>query len=76
MINDQLTASVEKIGQRLFTIRRVERVGLFDFDPRQCAALPADFFALPSEKLFFLAASCAAQAILFPTPPCDRSFWF
>jgi hypothetical protein len=35
MLDDQLAASLEKIGQRLLALRRVKEVLVFDFQPGQ-----------------------------------------
>jgi len=39
MLNQQLAAAFEEIGQRAFTLRRIEGVGLLDPDPGQLSAL-------------------------------------
>jgi len=41
MIDNELTASVEEIGQRFFPIRSFEQIFLVDLDPRQFAPVPA-----------------------------------
>ena len=46
MINDQLAAAGEKIGERLRTVRAFEDVVLLDAFPRQFAPLPAQFVPL------------------------------
>jgi hypothetical protein len=57
MVDDQLAASVEEIRKRFFALRGVKHVRLFDFDPRQRAALPAKFIALPVNSFSFLSSS-------------------
>ena len=58
MIDDELTASVEEVGQRLATARRFECVRLFDLNPGQRqpsgidAVAQASGFLLPREKHF------------------------
>src|ERR1700730_16375360 len=52
MINDQLTASVEKIGQRLFAVGSVKDVLLVDLDHRQLAPRRAKRISLAIEFLF------------------------
>src|ERR1700730_3095298 len=49
MFDDQLAAPVEEIAERRLAIRRVEDRRLFDLDPRQLAALPAQLNAQPSK---------------------------
>jgi len=51
MIEDQLTASVEEIGQRLFALRAVEDILLVDLDSRQLATLVAKRVSLMRELL-------------------------
>jgi hypothetical protein len=41
VIDDQLAAAVEQIGERAFALRRVEDISLLDFDPRKRAPLGA-----------------------------------
>ena len=52
MIDNQLAAPFEQIGQRLFSAGRVEDVVLVNFDPRQLATLPAQLIAQMREFLF------------------------
>jgi len=34
MVDDQLAATTEEVGERLFTVRSIETVGLFDLSPK------------------------------------------
>src|SRR5205823_4167816 len=52
VIDDELTAAVEEIGQRLLSVRAVEKVVLLHTLPRQLAAAAAQLIALPREFLF------------------------
>src|SRR5690349_7476092 len=52
MLDDQLAAAVEQIGQGRLSGRRVERVGLVDLDPRQRAPLGAQAVAQSRHLLF------------------------
>jgi hypothetical protein len=45
VINDQLAATVEEIGQRFFAIRSVKNVLLLNSNPWQFASMPAHFVA-------------------------------
>ena len=45
MINDQLAASVEKVGQRLLATRPFKNIFFLDLDPRELTAMPAHFVA-------------------------------
>src|SRR6266516_801223 len=47
MIDDQLTATAEKIGQRFFTSRSVENVFFIDLNPWQLPPMAAYFIAQP-----------------------------
>src|SRR5262245_5721692 len=51
MIYDQLAPPFEKVGKLLLTLWPIKDIILFDLDPGQLAALPADFIPLPC-KLF------------------------
>jgi hypothetical protein len=75
MIDDQLTASVEEIGQRLLAVLAVEDILLVDLDPRQLATLGAQCVSLMREFLFlFLAAPCEQQPTQLPRQLWDGSF--
>ena len=52
MINDQLTAAVEQIGQCFFAIRALEHVLLVDLDHWQLAPRCAQRISLAREFLF------------------------
>jgi len=52
VVDDQLAATVEQIGQRFLASGPFEQIGLVYFDPRQFATLPAQFVAGVSESLF------------------------
>jgi hypothetical protein len=52
MVNNQLAAACEEIGERLRAVRTFEDVILFDPDPGQFAALPAQFVPLARQFLF------------------------
>ena len=52
MVDDQLAAAGEQIGERLRAVRAFEHVVLLDPFPRQFAALPAQFVPFPGEFLF------------------------
>ena len=41
VLDDELAAAVEQIGQRLLALRRVEQIGLVDLDPGQFASFGA-----------------------------------
>jgi len=45
VVDDQLAASVEQIGECFCALRRVERIGLVDLHPRQFAAFAREFVA-------------------------------
>ena len=52
MINNQLAPTLEQISQRLFPIRSLEDILLFNLDHREFAARRAQRIALPREFLF------------------------
>ena len=52
MIDDQLAAAAEQVGQRLLAVRSVEHVILLDLDPWQFAALGAEPVARVRQFLF------------------------
>ena len=52
MVDDQLTAAIEELGERLLAFRPVEDVLLLHPHPGQLAALPAQLIAEPGEFLF------------------------
>jgi hypothetical protein len=52
MIDDQLAAPIEEIGEPLFALGAVEDVVLFDLDPGQRAPLGAQLIAPAGEFLF------------------------
>ena len=52
VLDDELAASVEQVGERPRAVRRVEHVGLVQPDPGQRAALGVEFVAHPGEGLF------------------------
>src|SRR6266536_560569 len=52
MLDDQLAAPAEQVGQRLRAARPVEGVILFDLYPGQCPPLGAEPIAQPGELLF------------------------
>src|SRR5439155_19083128 len=52
MLDDQLAASLEQIGESFLTIRPVEDITLLDLDPGQCPPLGAQPVAQPGEFLF------------------------
>jgi hypothetical protein len=52
MLDDQLAAPIEEVGERLPARRAIEHIGLFDLDPGQFAALCAQLVAQPGELLF------------------------
>ena len=52
VIDDQLAAAVEQVGQRYFAVRAVEDVLLLYPLPRHLAALTAQLIAQPRELLF------------------------
>ncbi len=54
MIDDQLTASVEKISERLLAVRPVENILFVDLDHREFAPRCTERVTLPRE--FLLAA--------------------
>src|SRR5438093_2921412 len=66
MINNQLAASLEQIGQRLFSVWSVEEILLLDLDHRQFAPRRTKRVALATELLF------SRQQIL----PRDQPFSF
>src|SRR5690349_3289530 len=53
MLHDELAVAAEQIRERLFSLRRVERVILFDLDPGEGAALGGELVA--QLRIFFLA---------------------
>ena len=53
VVDDELAASGEKIGERFFTLRSIENVILVDFFPRQGATLAAEFVAQAREFFLF-----------------------
>src|SRR2546422_5573121 len=52
MIDNQLAASGEKVGQRLLAVWPVEHIGLLHLDPGQFTALGTQLIAQPGEFLF------------------------
>ena len=60
MLDDQLDAAVEKIGERLLAVRPVEDILLLDLDPRQLAPSGAELVAQPGEFLL-LDEQCLAR---------------
>src|SRR5882762_3062554 len=52
VIDDELGFAAKEIGERLFSVGAIEDVVLFDFDPREFAALGAEGITLASELLF------------------------
>src|SRR5438105_1719684 len=52
MLDDQLAAAVEQVGERLLALRTIEHIGLFDLDPWQVAPLRAQLVAQTGEFLF------------------------
>ena len=63
MLDDQLAAAVEEVGEGLLPVRAVEHILLFELDPGQFAPLRAQLVAQPRE-LFLLRQmrACAQQA--------------
>src|SRR5258708_1826759 len=59
VVDEQLAAAGEEIGERFFPVRAVENVGLLDFFPGKFAALLAEFVA-ESCELLFLFQECAS----------------
>ena len=51
VINNQLAAVVEKIGERFLAVRSIEDVLLFHFNPWQLAAMATHFVAQPRQVL-------------------------
>jgi hypothetical protein len=66
MNDDQLAASVEKIGERFLALRSVEDIPLLHSDPRQRAALPAQFIPGPVNFLFLHQMRLAGDEPFFP----------
>src|SRR5437764_3057383 len=52
VIDDQLTMTLEQIGQRLFSVRSFEGILLLDLDHRELAPRRTKRIALPSELFF------------------------
>jgi hypothetical protein len=52
MLDDQLAASAEQIGEGFLPVRPIEDIGLLDLDPRQCPPLAAELVAQAGELLF------------------------
>ena len=52
VIDHQLTAAVEEIGQRFFAFGSVEDVILLDFQPRKLASFGAELIASVGEGFF------------------------
>ena len=52
MIDDQLAASGEEVGERLLTVRPVEDIPFLHLDPGQFTPLGAQLIAQPGEFLF------------------------
>ena len=67
MINDQLSASVEQVGERFFAVWSVEHVVLLDLDPGQLATLGTQLIAQPGE--FFFLLKCRFRAAIHSS--CD-----
>src|SRR5205809_7226873 len=63
MIDDQLAASVEEIGERLLAVRPLEDIPLLHPDPGQLAASPAQLIAQTGEFLLL------AQVLLARNEP-------
>src|SRR4051794_39457331 len=53
VVDDELTSTIEQIGQRPSSTRRFEFVRLLHALPGKLAALPADLVAQPRELLLF-----------------------
>jgi hypothetical protein len=53
VIDDELALAAEQVGERLLAARSVENIILFDFFPRQLAALLAQRVAGACKGLFF-----------------------
>src|SRR6516164_2177042 len=51
VLDDQLAAPLEKVGEGYLAPRPVEDIGLLDLDPGHLAALPAQFVARPGKLL-------------------------
>lgn len=53
VIDDQLAAAVEQIGEGLTALRRIEHVGLIDLHPRQRAAFARKLVAGAHVRFLF-----------------------
>src|SRR5262249_49253685 len=53
VVDDELAATTEKIGEGFLAGGRIEDVVLLDLEPRELAALPGDVVAQASQFLFF-----------------------
>src|SRR5437870_9401096 len=84
VIDDQMAAPVEEVGERLLAVRPRQHVGLFDLDPGQLAALSAQFIAQPGEFLLLdqvllsrseplLSGNYLMPLHLEPPPDCSRT---
>jgi hypothetical protein len=66
MIDDQLAASIEEVGERLLAVRPIEQIGLFDPDPGQLAALPCHLVADLGQRLLMRQMRLARDQPFFP----------
>ena len=53
MIDDQLAASLEEVGDRLRAIQTIKAVWLLDLDPGELAPLATSLITQPGQFLFF-----------------------
>src|SRR5262245_9492349 len=65
MIDDQLAASGEEVGERLRAVRPVEHVTFFDLNPGQVAPLGAQLITQPGELLLPRQMGLAGDKPLF-----------
>jgi hypothetical protein len=54
MMDDELIVPAEQVGERLFSLRRVEDISLLDFGPGKGAALGGDEIAQACQRLLVL----------------------
>ena len=66
MIDDELAATVEEIGERLLSMRTVEDIRLLDTYPGQRTALGGQFVVLAHEVLLACQESAALGEPLLP----------
>ncbi len=66
VVDDQLAAAAEQVGQAQFAVGALEAVGFFDFYPGQGAAFGAEFVSFAGEGFFVGQVLAAGGEPFFP----------